>query len=273
MYSTKPFLRWAGGKTWLIRHIKSILYNNSFRNYHEPFLGGASLFLSIESSNSFYLSDINTELINTYKNLRDYPEDIISELGTFRNTEKFYYKIRALKTNDPIIAAAKFIYLNQISFNGIYRVNLRGEYNVPYGFRTKDFFQPQVLRQVSQRLKSCNLFDCDFSETQININPGDLIYLDPPYTVSHSNNGFIKYNQKLFSLKDQVRLSEFIDIIKQKGAYYILSNAYHANIIEIFNKGDVVLQLERASIIGGKKAKRGKVSELLFTNINIRSND
>jgi DNA adenine methylase len=139
---TIPFLQWAGGKNWLIKHLETILPNPQFNNYHEPFLGGASLFLSINPDHQSFLSDLNSELIETYITLRDFPEELIQELQTYKNTESFYYKVRSDLPNSQIEKAARFIYLNQTSFNGIFRVNLKGEYNVPYGFRSKDFFQP-----------------------------------------------------------------------------------------------------------------------------------
>lgn len=144
---------------------------------------------------------------------------------------------------------------------------------MPYGFRKKPFYDPIIIMGVSKRLKFSHLICCDFAETIHDIENGDLVYLDPPYTVSHSNNGFIKYNQKLFSLEDQKRLSNFIDHIKERGAYYILSNAFHPKIYEIFNKNDKILILERANLIGGKNATRGRVKEYLFTNINSHPHD
>jgi len=268
-----PFLRWAGGKKWLTRQLDAIVSKPNFNSYHEPFLGGASLFFSINQRHKSFLSDLNKELIDTYITLRDFPEELIRELSTYKNEELFYYQIRSIKSIDPIKQAARFIYLNQTSYNGIFRVNLKGEYNVPYGFRTKNFFDPALLREVSVRLYDCQIFYGDFADTLDNVSEGDLVYLDPPYTVSHNNNGFIKYNQKLFSIEDQVRLSKYIDSLKDKGAYYILSNACHPKIHEIFDKNDTILELKRASLIGGKNASRGKISEFLFTNINSHSND
>ena len=120
---------------------------------------------------------------------------------------------------------------------------------------------------ASKKLKNATLTISDFAESIHKINEGDLVFLDPPYTVSHNDNGFIKYNQKLFSLDDQYRLSEFIDCIKQKGAYYILTNAAHKTIEEIFKKGDKRIEGKRASLVGGINAKRGEIREYIFTNI------
>lgn len=263
----KPFLRWAGGKNWLIKHVKETLGTFEFKNYHEPFLGGASLFLFLKPQNISYLSDLNFELIETYSVVRDHVERLISEMENYRNSEKFYYSIRQIKSRSKIKNAAKFIYLNQTSFNGIYRVNLDGIYNVPYGFRSKEFLDADNLRAVSQTLKNVDLTVNDFAYAIKKVKKGDLVFLDPPYTVSHNNNGFIKYNQKLFSLEDQYRLAECIEVIKDIGAYYLLTNAAHKKIAEIFGVIDRKKELTRSSSIGGSKAHRGCISEYLFTNI------
>jgi len=265
--ATKPFLRWAGGKTWLIKYLNKIIGDTVFNNYHEPFLGGGSIFFSISPQRTSYLSDLNKELIVTYQAVREDPYAIINLLKTYENTEDFYYKIRDQLPTNQIEQAARFIFLNQTSFNGIYRVNQRGEYNVPFGFRSKNFLEEDKLIAASVSLQNAIITCGDFICNNHVINEGDLVFLDPPYTVSHNNNGFIKYNQKLFSLDDQKRLSNFIDYIKNRGAYYILTNAAHQTILELFEKGDFRLELSRANLIGGDKAKRGKVSEYIFTNI------
>lgn len=262
----KPFLRWAGGKSWLLKHLECILPENGYNTYHEPFLGGGSVFLALNPKKAF-LSDLNSELIDTYSTLKEIPEEIIDCLSQYTNSKQFYYSIRSQSPENQIEKAARFIYLNQTSFNGIFRVNLKGEYNVPYGFRTKEFLEPEKLRQVSKRLQNAELLIGDFSIVLKNIKENDLVFLDPPYTVSHNHNGFIKYNQKLFSLDDQIRLSSLIDDIKDKGAFYILTNAAHPRIKEIFSKGDSILKKSRASLIGGVSAQRGHTEEFVFTNI------
>lgn len=263
----KPFLRWAGGKTWLVKFLDTIIGTTNFRNYHEPFLGGGAIFFTLSPQTNSYLSDLNAELINTYRSIKINPLAVINILKKYENTEKFYYSIRNQCPENPFEQAARFIFLNQTSFNGLYRVNLRGEYNVPFGYRNKNFLEEDKLLQASKCLQNADLKSGDFTCNQDKIKEGDLVFLDPPYTVSHNNNGFIKYNQKLFSLEDQKRLSAFIDYIKNQGAYYILTNAAHHTIKELFEKGDTRLEFSRASLIGGDNAKREKVSEYIFTNI------
>lgn len=264
----EPFLRWAGGKNWFVKYLHKYLPKDGFNTYHEPFLGGGSIFFSIQTKNS-YLSDLNEDLIMTYTEIRDNVEEVIRELKRFKNTEDFYYNIRDVKKISTTAGnAAKFIFLNQTSFNGIYRVNLNGKYNVPYGFRTKDFFQPENLRLASNALKNAQIFASDFTKILSNIKEGDLVFLDPPYTVSHYNNGFIKYNSKLFSEEDQKKLSKLIYEIKKLGAFYIMTNADHAQVHEIFrDNGDNFNTEERASLIGGKNSKRGLYKEAIYSNV------
>lgn len=263
----KPFLRWAGGKTWLLKHFKKLVDLPNYNNYHEPFLGSGAIFFALNPQNNAYLVDLNPELIEAYTCLRDEPLAVIEKLAAHKNTKEYYYYIRESSYKDVISRAARFIFLNQTSFNGIYRVNLNGKYNVPYGYRKKPFLEQDKLLAASERLKKANILCGDFSLNIKHITKGDLVFLDPPYTVSHNDNGFIKYNQKLFSLEDQKRLSIFIDCIKEKEAYYILTNAAHKTIAEIFDKHDRCIKLSRASLIGGENAKREQVSEYIFTNI------
>lgn len=263
----KPFLRWAGGKTWLRKHLHNFLPKQGFNDYHEPFLGGGSIFFHLKPETS-YLSDLNPSLIEAYNEIKVDVDKVIEELSQFENTKEFYYSIRQKKFRSPAKSAAQFIYLNQTSFNGIFRVNLKGEYNVPYGYRTKDFCEEDNLRLASKILNKSNINSCSFSDTIDQIKRNDLVFLDPPYTVTHNNNGFIKYNAKLFDITKQRELSEYIDEIKNKGAYYILTNAAHNVIEDIFSKeGDFKKKISRASLIGGVNAKRGQYKEFVFTNI------
>lgn len=265
----RPFLRWAGGKKWLTDFVLSLTKELEINHYYEPFLGGGAVFFALKPQKAT-LSDINSELIRTYIILREKPEEVISILKTFQNDSECYYRIRSEICQDDVYMCARFIFLNQTSYNGLYRVNRTGQYNVPFGRRNIDFIKEDHLRHVSQLLQGVDLRCGDFGNYENEIQAGDLVFLDPPYTISHNQNGFIKYNQHLFSLDDQYRLKRFIDRIKEQGAYYILTNAAHATIREIFDDGDAMYTLNRHSTIGGNQAQRGHVDEYVFTNIAAR---
>ncbi len=266
---TTPFLRWAGGKAWLVQYVDELVEQLDFNNYFEPFLGGAAVYFSLNKMNQAFLSDLNAELVDTYNAIKQNPERVVSLIKNMDNNKDDYYRIRASKPETLEEIAARFIYLNQTSYNGLYRVNKKGEYNVPYGYRKTWKYDYEKINRASAKLKKAEVVCGDFSIFESIIKEKDLVFLDPPYTVSHNQNGFIKYNQKLFSLEDQYRLRAFIDSIVDKHAYYILTNAAHETILEIFSRGDTVLSLDRNSLIGGKNANRSKVSEYVFTNVPI----
>lgn len=266
----KPFLRWAGGKTWLLKDIYNYL-PEKFNNYFEPFLGGGSVYIHLKSSgkiqNEAFLSDRNSDLINAYNVIKYNSFELIRILKEYKNEKEFYYFLRDQKYSNDIQKAAQFIFLNRTSFNGVYRVNLRGEYNVPYGFKEyKALFDFDNLLRLVDIFQDASFVSCDFEETLDKVQKGDLVFLDPPYTVAHENNGFIKYNQKIFAWEDQERLAEYIELIKAKQAYFILTNAVHFNINNLFQKVGSKHILNRYSVVGGKGAKREEISEYIFTN-------
>lgn len=264
----EPFLRWAGGKSWFVKYIPQLTSNIDINHYHEPFLGGAAVFFSLTLNRKSYLSDANEELIITYNSIKTNPRDVINILEEYENTRDFYYDIRNYTPINEIELAAKFIYLNQTSYNGIYRVNKSGQYNVPYGYRANWNYDANRILQASEKLQNTRIEYGDFTLNKYRIKAGDLVFLDPPYTVSHNDNGFIEYNAKLFSLEDQQRLRDYIDYIDRHHAYYILTNAAHAEINRIFNNdNNTRLIYERNSLIGGKNAQRKTISEYIFTNI------
>lgn len=264
----KPFLRWAGGKTWFIEHLEDLIHGNNFTNYYEPFLGGGSIFFSLSVTDAVAtLSDANAELIDTYTAIRDDVEQVIQYFPGYENTEDFYYHLRSQNPVDPFERAARFIYLNHTSYNGLYRVNRRGQYNVPYGRRKSDTIDIDEIRRASNALAGVELIHGDFENRGDVIQEGTLVFLDPPYTVSHNDNGFVQYNQSIFSIEDQQRLANYIQFIMDQGAYFILTNAAHDSIREIFADCGRSMLVERQSLIGGKLAKRGLTSELVFTNI------
>lgn len=263
-------MRWAGGKRWLVPGLSAIWGDRTFNNYHELFLGGASVFLSLASYGKAYLRDLNADLIETFDVIREDPDGVAERLDGHRNTSAHYYRTRGSRPRDPVARAARFIYLNHTSFNGIYRVNLSGAYNVPYGYRPSVNLPDLThLREVSHRLQSAVLEAGDFAGGLSNVAADDLVFLDPPYTVAHNNNGFVKYNQRLFSFADQKRLSKLIDEIRKRGAFYVLTNAAHDSIVALFDKGDRLVVTTRKNAVGGASARRGTATEYLFTNVGL----
>lgn len=263
-----PFLRWAGGKRWLVPRIVQLIAGMEVKRYHEPFVGGGSIFFALPRLDEAVLSDLNTDLIEVYREVRDHPVDIHDRLQSYENTRDHYYAARAASPVSAIDRAARFIYLNHTSFNGIFRVNLKGEYNVPFGNR-KSVNLPDLaaLNAASDRLSCAHLNAADFERALGEVREGDLVFLDPPYTVAHNNNGFIKYNQHLFSFEDQRRLAASIQTVVETGAKYILTNAAHRSIDELFSPHGRRVTVSRRNVIGGKAAARGSAEEYLFTNI------
>ena len=267
----KPFLRWAGGKTWLTKHVENYL-PNEFNNYYEPFVGGGSIFFYLKSKgyikNKAFLSDSNSELINTYKVLKNKHNELFLLLKNQFDSEEEYYRMRNAEFSDPVEKAAQFMYLNKTSFNGIYRVNRNGKYNVPYGKRNLEkLYNFDHLLNVSKALKNTYLSTQDFKNRLKKINENDFVFIDPPYTVAHENNGFIQYNQSIFSWNNQKQLSKLTNDLDLKGVFFLVTNAYHDSIKEIYLTGTKE-KLSRASTIGGIGATRTKYREIIITNIN-----
>lgn len=266
----KPFLRWAGGKTWFTKHIENYIPKD-FNDYYEPFVGGGSVFFYLKSQgfikNKAYLSDSNSDLINTYKILKNHSNDLFEILKTHIDSEDEYYRMRSTDFTDKIEKAAKFLYLNKTSFNGIYRVNRNGKYNVPYGRRNLNIlYDFEHLKDISIALKNTYLSTQDFKQRCKLIKKNDFVFIDPPYTVAHENNGFIQYNQSIFSWNNQLQLSKLTDELNEKEVHFLVTNAYHDCIKEIYKVGTQE-KLSRASTIGGIGAKRAKYKEIIITNI------
>ena len=263
-----PVLRWAGGKRWIKTHIEELIGKIDFKNYYEPFFGGGSVFFSSILCNKSFLNDLNQDLINTYQIIKNEPDELIKSLSKYQQTENSYYKIRKTNPKDAIIRASRFIFLNKTCFNGLYRVNRNGEFNVPYGKKTFNIEEVSAkIKNCSIKLQTSKLSSTDFASSLNKIHEKDLVFLDPPYTVTHNNNGFVKYNEKIFSLSDQKRLRKYIDHLNKVNAYFIMSNANHKIIKEIFSGTAEIYELERKSLIGSSKKSRGVYKELLISNI------
>lgn len=262
----ETFLKWAGGKRWLIRNAYEFIPDRAnIKRYCEPFLGGGSMFFHIEPQSAI-LSDTNPQLINTYKVMRDSWEALYEKLKTYhkQHSEEFYYKIRASKPRTSVNQAARFIYLNRTCWNGLYRVNKNGEFNVPIGTKQNVILDTDNFKAISALLKRAELDECDFETTIDKTGEGDFIFIDPPYTVKHNLNGFIKYNEHIFSWDDQIRLQKSVKRAMERGSSVLVTNANHKSILELYTGlGDIYL-LNRASVIAGKSSARGIFSELLI---------
>jgi DNA adenine methylase len=257
-----PLLKWPGGKRNLIKKILPLI-PPQFNRYFEPFLGGGALFFALQPPQA-HLSDNNGELMLAYLQVRDQPGAVIRELRKLRNSERDYYKVRASRPTGASAQAARFIYLITLAFNGIYRVNLNGEFNVPYGYKVHlDPCDEERIRRASDLLMNASLGHCEFEEALGDARQGDLVYLDPPYTVAHRNNGFLKYNAKIFSWEDQLRLARIARDLVRRGCAVVVSNADHASIRKLY-EGFAVITVERSSIIAASSTFRSFITECLF---------
>ena len=259
-----PFLKWAGGKRWLLPEIRQRI-PTSYRTYYEPFLGGGAIFFGLAPQRAV-LGDINNNLVAAYVSIRDHPGEVQKRLLIHqrKHSKSHYYEVRALRPNCAIDRAAQLLYLNRTCFNGLYRVNHRGEFNVPIGSKTTVLFDDESFTGVSAALMNAELVVQDFEDTIANAGKKDVVYVDPPYTVAHDENGFVKYNEKIFSWEDQLRLRESLESAGSRGAYLMISNANHPSIKKLYKGFGRMIEVPRHSVIAGSANKRTPTSELLI---------
>ena len=259
-----PPLKWAGGKRWLAKDICSAI-NEIRGSYYEPFLGSGAILFSLPRVGAV-ASDVNIELINFYTCIRDKLTSVMDKLygHAARHNEKYYYEQRAFLPDDDVCRAARFIYLNRTCWNGLYRVNLKGEFNVPKGTKDVVIRPEEDFREISMSLRRVNLIVSDFEPVISKAKINDVVYCDPPYTVSHNNNGFIKYNERMFSWSDQKRLAESAFLASSRGARVFVSNAEHPSIRELYNKASEIRSITRYSVISGLRDGRQPTRELFI---------
>lgn len=260
----EPFLKWAGGKRWLVNSHPDLL-NVNYNRYIEPFLGGGAVFFYIRPANAI-LADKNKDLIDTYIAIRDNAQEVaeLLKIHQLYHSKEYYYHIRECYCTSLTEKAAKFLYLNRTCWNGLYRVNLKNQFNVPIGTKSKVVIEStEEWERIANVLANARLTSVDFEETIDEAASGDFVFVDPPYTVKHNNNGFIKYNQHIFSWDDQVRLSKCILKAKKRGAKILLTNADHESIKELYCSDFLIKSVPRSSILSGNSKFRGQVSELL----------
>ncbi len=265
----QPFLKWAGGKRWLVSKYSKI-FLKPFNTYFEPFLGSGAVFFHLKPKKSV-LSDVNKDLIDTFRAIRNNWKGVVSELKKHnsKHSTNYYYKMRDWKPNSANKKAALFIYLNRTCWNALYRVNKEGKFNVPIGTKLNVLLETDDFEAVSNALKNVTFKDGDFEHILDTAKKGDFIYLDPPYTVTHSNNGFIKYNNHIFKWEDQCRLASVSKDLINRGCAVVISNAYHNSIFDLY-KGFYYLGLKRHSLLAADPRKRGDYKECLFSSFPIK---
>jgi DNA adenine methylase len=264
--SLKPFLKWAGGKRWFVTNHADILPND-YNRYIEPFLGSGAVYFHLNPRLAI-LGDSNPELIATYSAIKTDWKLVRRYLLLHQkhHSREYYYKLRSSALKSPASRAARFIYLNRTCWNGLYRVNQKGIYNVPIGTRSTVIFDDDCFEEISVALQNAQLYSCDFERLINEACEDDLVFVDPPYTVRHNHNAFIKYNEKLFSWQDQLRLFNALKRARNRGAKIISTNAYHSCIKNLYRHDFATKKLSRASGISSNKASRGKYEELLISS-------
>jgi DNA adenine methylase len=266
----KPFLKWAGGKNSLLPYLRSLV-PNEFVSYIEPFLGGGAFFFDLKPKQAI-LADLNPELINCYKVVKENPDELIELLARMRVSKEFYYEIRAKKTEEmsELQRASRLIYLNKTCYNGLYRVNKKGQFNTPFGRNTSmNICNAQNIKLASEMLKNAILIEGDFETILLKYaQKGDFIYLDPPYPSVGRFSDFKRYTKDFFCENDHRRLAKVVREIAKRECLFILSNAKHDLVTELyedFRKIDV----EAPRFINCRGGARGNVPEVFITNITI----
>ncbi|MDQ7008696.1 MAG: DNA adenine methylase [Candidatus Gracilibacteria bacterium] len=239
----KPFIKWVGGKRQLISQFQE-LFPKDFSNYHEPFLGGGAVFFNLQKKKS-YLSDVNEELINLYKTIKKEPEELIKFLESLEYSKEKFLELRfwdrlegGLLKFSKIQRAGRFMYLNRTCFNGLYRVNSRGEFNVPFGkYTNPDFIQKENIINTSKLLNKtkAQIRLQSFEKVLEKVNPGDFVYFDPPYDVLTDSANFTSYDKSGFGRDMQEKLAEICRKLEDKGVKFMLSNHNTPFIREIYS--------------------------------------
>jgi DNA adenine methylase len=275
-----PFVKWAGGKNRIVSNILQRVPSR-FDHYYEPFLGGAALFFAISQRTTVrftaYLSDTNEELINAYRTVLDDPENLIDKLSIIQeeydiaaDKSLYYYVKRHEKPRTNVDKAARFVFLNKTCYNGLYRVNSKGEFNVPFGRYAKPrLCDPQNILAISRLLREsrASIQVLDFEKAVLNADKGDLVYFDPPYQPVSQTSSFTGYTSAGFSKDDQLALSRVFKRLVSKGCHVILSNSSTRLVEELYSEfGHDVIRVNRA--INSVGSRRTGFTELLIYNRN-----
>lgn len=271
----KPFIKWVGGKRQLLAQFQRLgLYPSEFNDadcrYFEPFFGGGAVFFDLQPK-SATISDLNSELITTYMVVRDNVERLIESLKQHVYDKDYFLKIRAMDpaTMSDLDVASRFIYLNRTCFNGMYRVNSKGQFNVPFGrYKNPIICDEDNLRAVSRVLKGVEILNADYKVAVSKAKAGDFVYFDPPYYPVSPTSSFTSYTKDGFAEKEQIELRDTFAELSNRGCYVMLSNSDTTFIRGIYSglKNVTITTVNAGRSINSKAAGRGKITELVITN-------
>lgn len=263
-----PFLKWPGGKRWFVSGYADLL-PEEYNTYIEPFLGAGSVFFHLRPKKAV-LGDVNLDLINTYRVIRRNWREIEVSLRYHQrrhseDADVYYYQMRDQESDNSIKQASRLIYLNRTCFNGIYRVNLEGRFNVPRGTKDSVVIDTDDFKLLSKLLRKAKLVAGDFEALVDQARKGDFVFCDPPYTVRHNYNGFRKYNEVLFSWTDQERLARALKRAALRGVKVLCTNANHDSIHELYDHQVFDLKMvSRFSTISADCESRRNFEELVI---------
>jgi DNA adenine methylase len=270
----RPLVKFVGGKTQLLPELRKHL-PPKIRSYYEPFIGGGALFFSLAAEKRFrraVINDANLELTRMYRTVRDVVSTLMKKLVEFenlyvQNPEEFYYALRNTTTSsegDDVFRSARFIFLNKACFNGLYRVNSKGFFNVPWGKKPQvTSFNAETLTACSDALRDVEVRSGDFQEAVAGAGTGDVVYFDPPYLTVSDTAKFTAYTKGGFGPEEHCRLAEFGKEVAARGAKVIISNADTKEAREIFRDGYKLHKVEARRNVNSVGGKRGKVGELI----------
>lgn len=269
--SPRPFVKWVGGKRQLLREIAA-LTPERFGRYFEPFVGGGALFFSLRPRDAF-LSDANERLVRTYRAVRDEPESVIGLLSSYPHDQAFYMELRArgIDAASDIEVAAWFIYLNRTGFNGLYRVNQAGRFNVPFGrYANPTICDADNIRACSRALQSATLARSDFWQAEATTaETGDFVYFDPPYVPLSATSSFTAYQAGGFSSDDQRRLRDLAARLVRRGVHVLLSNSSAPLVRELYGAPPFEIhEVAAKRSVNCKAGGRGAVKELLIRGVS-----
>lgn len=277
--TVQPFLKWAGGKRQLLPEIRKYI-PKYFTNYYEPFIGAGAVLFDLKPHNAT-INDVNAELINVYNVIRTDVDNLVHDLQKHQNNQEYFYEIRALDRTEayrhlsPLQRASRLIYLNKTCYNGLFRVNSKGQFNVPFGkYKNPSIVNEGVLRAVSDYLNNnhVTILNEDFEEAVRNAGEGDLVYFDPPYDPVSETSSFTSYSNEGFTRDDQTRLRDLYLELHKRGSYVLLSNSDTPFINEIYqelhtsNPEICIKKVQASRSINSQGAKRGKINEVLVVN-------